>query len=231
MHVGTGKNPMQQENFVNGQYHERKMWNESYQMPPSQLHYNQHQQNIHLQQSTIPQPQYNHHQHNLQQSAQPQLHCNQNIPLQQSAMHYPPYIAPRNYNPMAGPTGYKPSPHFGRPQTSSQHVEKQLLVKNVNVLPRSRIPVNSPILWELSQNVMEWKFLGRNLDLEEEKIDEIDYNTIPNKTREKALKVLTEWVNSSTPTWETLGEALMDAEYILLYEKLLELVEKYARVR
>ena len=74
---------------------------------------------------------------------------------------------------------------------------------------------------------MEWKFLGRNLDMEEETINEIDYNTVPNKTREKALKVLNEWVNSSAPTWETLGRALMDAEYILLYEKLLELVKRY----
>jgi len=28
------------------------------------------------------------------------------------------------------------------------------------------IPVNSPIIWELSQEVREWKFLARNLDLE-----------------------------------------------------------------
>ena len=94
-------------------------------------------------------------------------------------------------------------------------------------LPDSKIPVNSPILLKLSQEVREWKFLGRYLDLEEETIDEIDYNTVPNKTREKALKVFTEWVNSSTPTWAVLGEALLDANYIMLYEKLLELIRGY----
>ena len=240
LYVGTGKHPMQQEKFVNSQYSGPNMSNGSYQMSASQLHYNHRRHDIqqpHLQQPTIPQVHYRHHQqsHHLQQSVQPQLYYDhqQNIPLQHSAMHYPPtHIhhtthTPRNYNPMAAI--HKPQPNFGMPQ---QYVKKQQPpVKNVNALPKSKIPANSPILWELSQDVREWKFLGRNLDLEEEKIDEIDYNTIPNKTREKALKVLTEWVNSSTPTWETLGEALMDAEYILLYEKLLELVEKYARLR
>ena len=91
-------------------------------------------------------------------------------------------------------------------------------------LPNNKIPVNSPILWKLSQEIREWKFLGRYLDLEEDIIEEIDYNTIPNKTRDKALKVLTEWVNSSTPTWVALGEALLDAEYVMLYEKLIELI-------
>ena len=94
-------------------------------------------------------------------------------------------------------------------------------------LPNSKIPHNSPILWKLSQEIREWKFLGRYLDLEEETIDEIDYNTIPNRTRDKALKVLTEWVNISTPTWKALGDALLDAEYILLYEKLMELISGY----
>ena len=94
-------------------------------------------------------------------------------------------------------------------------------------LPSSKIPVNSPVLWHLSQEVREWKFLGRYLDLDEETIDEIDYNTKPNRTREKALKVLTEWVNSSTPTWQALGEALLDAEYMMMYEKLLELISGF----
>ena len=103
----------------------------------------------------------------------------------------------------------------------------QQKVSGNSSLPNSKIPHNSPILWKLSQEVREWKFLGRYLDLEEETIDEIDYNTIPNRTRDKALKVLTEWVNISTPTWKALGEALLDAEYVLLYEKLLELISGY----
>ena len=71
-------------------------------------------------------------------------------------------------------------------------------------------------LWKLPPEVIEWKFLGRYLNLEEKVIDEIDYNTRPNKTRNKALKVLTEWVNSSTLTWVALdlGQALLDGEYI-----------------
>ena len=91
------------------------------------------------------------------------------------------------------------------------------------------VPANSPILWELSQEVKEWKFVARNLDLEERVIEEIDQYTIPNKMRDKSLRVFTEWVNSvSRPTWKALGEALLEAEYILLYEKLLELVKKHA---
>ena len=108
---------------------------------------------------------------------------------------------------------------------SSRPVQQK--VSGNGSLPNSKIPHNSPILLKLSQDVREWKFLGRYLDLEEETIDEIDYNTIPNRTRDKALKVLTEWVNISTPTWKALGEALLDAEYVLLYEKLLELISGY----
>jgi len=91
------------------------------------------------------------------------------------------------------------------------------------------IPVNSPIIWELSQEVKEWKFLARNLDLEERVIEEIDQYTKPNKMRDKSLRVFTEWVNSSSrPSWKALGEALLEAEYVFLYEKLLELLKRYA---
>ena len=91
-----------------------------------------------------------------------------------------------------------------------------------------KVPANSPILWELSQEVKEWKFVARNLDLEERVIEEIDQYTIPNRMRDKSLRVFTEWVNSALrPTWKALGEALCEAEYILLYEKLLELVKSH----
>ena len=74
----------------------------------------------------------------------------------------------------------------------------------------------------------EWKFLARNLDLEERVIDEIDQYTVPNKVRDKSLKVFTEWVNSaSKPSWRALGEALLEAEHDMLYEKLLELTTVY----
>ena len=67
------------------------------------------------------------------------------------------------------------------------------------------------------------------MDLEEEVIEEIDQYTRPNKTRDKSLKMLTEWVNtSSDPTWKALGEAIQDAENTLLYEKLVELVKSYS---
>ena len=98
----------------------------------------------------------------------------------------------------------------------------------VHDLPGHKIPVDSPILWQLSQDIREWKFLGRFLDLEEDVIEEIDQYTRPNKTRDKSLKVLTEWVNgSSDATWKALGEALLEAENKMLYEKLQELIKSY----
>ena len=158
-------------------------------------------------------------------------HHQQNIDLQQSVMYQPPrqHTSPINHNPWVGPTMYKPQ--FEVPQANGHYIKKQEpLVKNRNTLSRYKIPVNSPILWELSLEVREWKFLGRYLDLDEEIIDEIDYYTRPNKTRDKALKVLTEWVNISTLTWEMLGKVLRDFECISLYEKLIELTEKHAVV-
>ena len=59
-------------------------------------------------------------------------------------------------------------------------------------LPSHKIPADSPILWQLSQDVREWKFLARFLDVHEEVIEEIDQYTRPNKTRDKSLKMLTE---------------------------------------
>ena len=80
-------------------------------------------------------------------------------------------------------------------------------------LPSDKVPADSPILWQLSQDVREWKFLARFLDLDEEVIEEIDQYTRPNKARDKSLKMLTEWVNtSSEATWRALGEAIQDAE-------------------
>ena len=96
-------------------------------------------------------------------------------------------------------------------------------------LPSHKIPADSHILWQLSQDVREWKFLARFLDLDEEVIEEIDQYTRPNKTRDKSLKMLTEWVNtSSEATWRALGDAIQDEENTLLYEKLVELVKSYS---
>ena len=93
-------------------------------------------------------------------------------------------------------------------------------------LPPNRIPLDSRILWDLSQNIKEWKFLGRFLDIDENSLEEIDQYTIPNKMRDKALKVLKEWVSSApNPTWQELGAALMESENVLLYEKLCELLK------
>ena len=90
-------------------------------------------------------------------------------------------------------------------------------------LPSHKIPVDSPILWQLSQDVREWKFLAQFLDLEEEVIEEIDQYIQPNKTRDKLLKKLTEWV-------KTLSDATRKAlrEVTLLYEKLVELIKSYS---
>ena len=222
--------------IVNGHHNESPtIPNASYQMPPPPMRYNHHQQNSHIQQSTIHQSQL-HHNHEQLQSTTTQgqhyhHHHQQNTHSHQSVMHQPPrqHATPKDYNLWIDSTRYNAKPQFEVPQANGHFAKKQRPpVKIRNTLPRHKIPASSPILWELSQEVREWKFLGRYLDLEEEIMEEIDYNTRPNKTRDKALKVLTEWVNISTPTWEILGKALLDFECISLYEKLLELIEKYA---
>ncbi len=111
------------------------------------------------------------------------------------------------------------APYYTQPEKSAAACAQ-------NKLSDNKIPADSPILWQLSQEVTEWKFLGRYLDLDEDVIEEIDQYTRPNKTRDKSLKVLTEWVNSSSEaTWKALGEALQDAGNTLLYEKLTELLK------
>ena len=126
--------------------------------------------------------------------------------------------------------------HNGILQPAAMHNNQVAAHKNIPAppkappddLPSHKIPVDSPILWQLSQDVREWKFLARFLDLDEEVIEEIDQYTRPNKTRDKSLKMLTEWVNtSSEATWKALGEAIQDAENTLLYEKLVELIKSY----
>ena len=131
--------------------------------------------------------------------------------------------------------GYQPTlPHqepynvSSAPQGGTAHVVQKKPRPSDDDLPNCKIPVDSPILWKLSQDIREWKFLARFLDLEEEVIEEIDQYTRPNKTRDKSLKILTEWVNTSTEaTWKALGEAIQDAENTLLYEKLQELVKQF----
>ena len=170
---------------------------------PTRMHYNQKMGAAVNTFNYVPQPQH--------MSPQP------SVPNDQYSRNWQPSQIQTNNHAYNGN-------HYNHPTRSVQH--KALPTKDTD-LPNCKIPVNSPILWKLSQEVIEWKFLGRYLDLEEEIIDEIDYNTRPNKTRDKALKVLTEWVNSSTPTWVALGQALLDGEYVMLYEKLLELISGY----
>ena len=168
-------------------------------MPPTSICYNHHQQqSSHIQQSTIHQGQLHHNHEQLQSTTTQRQHYHhhqQNTHLHQSVMHQPTrqHTTPRNYNPWVGSTRYNVKSQFEVPQTNGHFaIKQQPPVKITNSLPSYKIPANSPILWELSQEVREWKFLGRYLDLEEEIIEEIDYNTRPNKTRDKALKVLTE---------------------------------------
>ena len=132
-------------------------------------------------------------------------------------------------------SGYYANNEFSQP-APMHNTSHSAASKNVSVstktpkrdLPSYKIPVDSPILWQLSREVREWKFLGRFLDLDEDVIEEIDQYTRPNKTRDKSLKVLKEWVNSSPePTWKALGEIFLEAENALLYEKLLELIKSY----
>ena len=238
--IGTGQYETHQGNVVYGYFTELPMNpHGSYQMPlPICCHH--HQQNNHLQQSAVSQHQVHHNHEKMIQLQHPTItqgqHYNhqQNVHLHQLLMHQPPmfvkcHTTPKLYNPCVGSATYNAKPQYAVPQTDSHCVKRQqpqALVKDLSSLPNCKIPVGSPILWKLSQEVMEWKFLGRYLDLEEEIIEEIDYNTRPNKTRDKALKVLTEWVNSSAPTWKTLGKVL-NAKNILLYDKLLKLLDKY----
>ena len=120
--------------------------------------------------------------------------------------------------------------HYNRAQEQQHHSTDKMSSERpnrANGLSDCNIPGNSPIIWELSQEVREWKFLARNLDLEERVIEEIDQYTKPNKMKDKSLRVFTEWINSaSRPSWKALGEALLEAEYVFLYEKLLEIVKR-----
>ena len=143
--VGTAKKEMHQEYAANG--HSPTIPNGSYQMP-SPMHHNHHQQNNHIQQSTIPQGQLDHNHKQLQSTISRGQHCDhhqQNVPTQQPVMHHQPlrqYSTLRNHNTWAGPTMYKPQ--FEVPQTNGHYIKKQEpLVKNNNTLPRYKIPVNT----------------------------------------------------------------------------------------
>ena len=216
----TISQPEMENNFSHKNYGQQLQMTQTSSLRPSQFSY---QYNGHIQESK--QQQQLHHQHPtgrypnglVQASPTPQYVPRQpSIPTDDPHKNFhSSHMQENNYACNHSKSQYHPRP-----------VQNKVSAANGN-LPDSKIPANSPILLKLSQEVREWKFLGRYLDLEEETIDEIDYNTVPNKTREKALKVFTEWVNSSTPTWAVLGEALLDANYIMLYEKLLELIRGY----
>ena len=61
--------------------------------------------------------------------------------------------------------------------------------------------------------VSKWDFVAQFLHIEEEVIEEVFQYTRPNKTRNKSLKMLIEWVNtSSDATWKALREAIKDTE-------------------
>ena len=165
-----------------------------------------------------------------------------NLPMMSAVHQLQPPFAQAQYPQYSvhshSPSQYSNSNEISQPfivhNNPSQHLatstNNPVASKTTNHdLPSHKIPVDSPILWQLSQEVREWKFLGRFLDLDEDIIEEIDHYTRPNKTRDKSLKVLTEWVNSSSePTWQALGEALQDAGNTLLYEKLVELIKSHA---
>ena len=70
-------------------------------------------------------------------------------------------------------------------------------------------------LQKFLQNIefRKWEFPPRIFDLGEEVTEEIDQYAKPNKTRDKSLKMLIEWVNtSSDATWKALREAIKDTE-------------------
>ena len=144
------------------------------------------------------------------------------------------YTAQQHYNSpqkMYLPQQYAPqfshNMHYSSNHVSPAPPDVNGMRNKVTVnLPKHRIPVDSPILWDLSQDIKEWRFLGRYLDLDENMLEEIDQYTRPNKMRDKALSVLKKWVdNVADPTWHALGEALIDSEMVLLHEKLCDLLK------
>lgn len=189
--------------------------------------------------------------HNIGYQTSPQ----HNIYSQEIAYSSLNTVAQENFDPSVTAAVHQPQPQFGQTQytqysssrdhycnndisqplmhntsyfTASRNTPVSSTKTSTHDLPNYKIPVDSPILWQLSQEVREWKFLGRFLDLDEDVIEEIDQYTRPNKTRDKSLKVLKEWVNSSPePTWKALGGVLLETENALLYEKLLELIKSY----
>ena len=197
----------------------------SYQASPQHYYHNAHLQETTQQSSvnTIAQESYPPVAAPVWQSQQPQFRQPQ----------YPQYSEHSRSSSQYSNNSEMLQPHCMHNSTS-QHLatSRNIPVPNkapVHDLPGHKIPVDSPILWQLSQDIREWKFLGRFLDIEEDVIEEIDQYTGPNKTRDKSLKVLTEWVNgSSDATWKALGEALLEAENKMLYEKLQELIKGYS---
>jgi len=194
-----------------------------------------------------------------QNSPQPFYHqhppMQQSVFLNHGSSHYTQQYAYSSHRSSSEGMQYPsqiPQPHFSAPLSRNDyvttnefcslnhynHTQQQLhstdkmsseRLNRADGLSDCNIPGNSPIIWELSQEVKEWKFLARNLDLEERVIEEIDQYTKPNKMRDKSLRVFTEWINSaSRPSWKALGEALLEAEYVFLYEKLLEILKRNA---
>jgi len=148
-----------------------------------------------------------------------------------SSSHTGNYTIQQYYSPQQPQQSQQYTPHPGAMYSGSQASPSLRDVTGASnrvtgTLPPNKIPLDSHILWDLSQNIKEWKFLGRFLDVDENSLEEIDQYTIPNKMRDKALKVLKEWVSSApNPTWQELGAALMESENVLLYEKLCELLK------
>ena len=152
-------------------------------------------------------------------------------PKSHSGSHQYQSYTKRNeeYKQIVQPVQHFPNSYMPQSNPCSNHVVIQSSSERLNkseALSDHKIPANSPILFELSMEVKEWKFLARYLDLQENLIEEIDQYTVPNKLRDKALRVFKEWINTaSNPTWKALGEALLEAEYVLLHENLMKLVK------
>ena len=89
-----------------------------------------------------------------------------------------------------------------------------------NKLPNSTIPKGSQVILLFSHQIREWKEIGRYLGLEEEVIDEVSHDST--KTREKAYQMLTKWIeiDGHNATWSTLGDGLLVAGQVHLYETL-----------
>lgn len=89
--------------------------------------------------------------------------------------------------------------------TFFQPLESQLL------FPTKQVSLTA-LLW-LSQRIVEWKFLGRRLGLEEYQLSRIEKDN-PQSTGEKAIQMLFAWKDQTDPKKFTYNNLLNGLRYV-----------------